>query len=37
MDEAIEMHNAFPQGLSSDMFTNNLRNGERFLSAAGSD
>jgi aldehyde dehydrogenase (NAD+) len=37
IDEAIEMHNAVPQGLSSAMFTNNLRHGERFLSAAGSD
>jgi aldehyde dehydrogenase (NAD+) len=37
LDEAIAMHNGVPQGLSSAMFTNNLRDSERFLSAAGSD
>ena len=37
LDEAIALQNAVPQGLSSAMFTNNLRHGERFLSAAGSD
>jgi aldehyde dehydrogenase (NAD+) len=37
LDEAIAMHNAVPQGLSSAIFTNDLRNAERFLSAAGSD
>lgn len=37
LDEAIAMQNGVPQGLSSAMFTNNLRHGERFLSAAGSD
>jgi aldehyde dehydrogenase (NAD+) len=37
LDEAIAIHNGVPQGLSSAMFTNNLRHGERFLSAAGSD
>jgi aldehyde dehydrogenase (NAD+) len=37
IDEAIRMQNDVPQGLSSAMFTNNLRHGERFLSAAGSD
>ncbi len=37
LDEALAMHNAVPQGLSSAIFTNDLRNAERFLSAAGSD
>ena len=37
LDEAIEMHNAVPQGLSSSMFTMNMRHADRFLSAAGSD
>ncbi|MGN2252013.1 aldehyde dehydrogenase family protein [Frateuria sp. GZRe12] len=37
LDEAIEMQNDVPQGLSSAIFTNNLRAGEQFLSAAGSD
>src|SRR5512147_174568 len=37
IDEAIRMQNDVPQGLSSAMFTNNLRHGERFLSASGSD
>jgi aldehyde dehydrogenase (NAD+) len=37
LDEALAMQNGVPQGLSSAMFTNNLRHGERFLSAAGSD
>ncbi len=37
LDEAIEYHNAVPQGLSSAIFTLNLRSAERFLSAAGSD
>ncbi|WP_455389261.1 L-piperidine-6-carboxylate dehydrogenase [Petrachloros mirabilis] len=36
-DEAIALQNGVPQGLSSAMFTNDLRQGERFLSAAGSD
>jgi len=35
--EAIKMHNAVPQGLSSAIFTNNLRTAEEFLSARGSD
>ncbi|WP_316173492.1 MULTISPECIES: aldehyde dehydrogenase family protein [unclassified Bradyrhizobium] len=34
---AIEMHNAAPQGLSSSIFTNDLREAELFLSASGSD
>jgi aldehyde dehydrogenase (NAD+) len=35
--EAIAAHNAAPQGLSSSIFTNDLREAELFLSAAGSD
>ena len=31
------MQNAVPQGLSSSIFTNNMREMELFLSAAGSD
>ncbi|MCL6619366.1 MAG: aldehyde dehydrogenase family protein [Thermomonas hydrothermalis] len=37
LDEAIEMQNAVPQGLSSAIFTTNLKHAEAFLSAAGSD
>jgi aldehyde dehydrogenase (NAD+) len=37
LDDAIAQHNAVPQGLSSAIFTLNVRNAERFLSAAGSD
>ena len=37
LDEAIALQNAVPQGLSSCVFTNDLREAERFLSAAGSD
>ena len=37
LDEAIAMHNAVPQGLSSAMFTRDLQAAERFLSHAGSD
>jgi aldehyde dehydrogenase (NAD+) len=37
LDEAIELHNAVPQGLSSAIFTDRLQEAERFLSAAGSD
>ncbi|VTU31070.1 L-piperidine-6-carboxylate dehydrogenase [Variovorax sp. PBL-E5] len=36
-DEAIALHNDVPQGLSSCIFSNDLREVERFLSAAGSD
>jgi aldehyde dehydrogenase (NAD+) len=36
-DRAIAMQNDVPQGLSSCVFTNDLREAERFLSAAGSD
>ena len=37
IDEAVALHNAVPQGLSSAMFTDSIRQAERFLSAAGSD
>ena len=37
LDEAIGYHNAVPQGLSSAIFTNDLRESERFLSHLGSD
>ncbi len=35
--QVLEAHNDVPQGLSSSIFTNDLREAERFLSAAGSD
>lgn len=35
--QALEWHNDVPQGLSSAIFTNDLREAELFLSAAGSD
>jgi aldehyde dehydrogenase (NAD+) len=35
--EAIAMQNDVPQGLSSSIFTTDMRNAELFLSAAGSD
>ncbi|CAN5911967.1 aldehyde dehydrogenase family protein [soil metagenome] len=37
LDEAIEMQNGVPQGLSSSIFTNSMREMEQFLSAEGSD
>ncbi len=37
LDEAIELHNGVPQGLSSAIFTRNLIEAERFLSGCGSD
>ncbi len=37
IEEAIELQNGVPQGLSSAIMTNNLREAERFLSVAGSD
>jgi aldehyde dehydrogenase (NAD+) len=37
LDEAIQMQNAVPQGLSSSLFTMHLRHSEQFLSAIGSD
>ncbi|MCH8081581.1 MAG: aldehyde dehydrogenase family protein [Proteobacteria bacterium] len=36
-DQALAMQNAVPQGLSSAIFTNDVREAERFTSAAGSD
>ncbi|HEU5285427.1 MAG TPA: aldehyde dehydrogenase family protein [Sphingomicrobium sp.] len=36
-DEAIALNNAVAQGLSSSIFTNDLREAERFIAAAGSD
>ncbi|MEA3410933.1 MAG: aldehyde dehydrogenase family protein [Pseudomonadota bacterium] len=37
LEEAIALQNGVPQGLSSSLFTNSLRNSERFLSVIGSD
>jgi aldehyde dehydrogenase (NAD+) len=37
LDEAIRIQNGVSQGLSSAIFTNSLRNAERFLSVDGSD
>jgi len=37
LDQAIAYHNEVPQGLSSAIFTNDLREAEQFLSARGSD
>ena len=37
LDEAIQMHNNVPQGLSSAMFTQSIKNSELFLSSVGSD
>ncbi|MGE5233193.1 MAG: aldehyde dehydrogenase family protein, partial [Acidobacteriota bacterium] len=37
LEEAIAVHNSVPQGLSSAIFTLNMRAAERFLSATGSD
>ena len=37
LDEAIALHNAVPQGLSSAIFTRDLGSSEAFLSHAGSD
>jgi len=36
-EEALALQNGVPQGLSSSIFTNDLREAEQFLSAAGSD
>ncbi len=36
-DEAVEIQNAVPQGLSSCVFSNNVRESEKFLSSIGSD
>lgn len=37
LNDAIKMQNDVPQGLSSAIMTNNMREAEQFLSAAGSD
>jgi aldehyde dehydrogenase (NAD+) len=37
LEEAIACHNEVPQGLSSAIFTNDLREAEQFLSSRGSD
>ena len=37
LDEAIALNNAVPQGLSSSIFTTDVREAERFMSAGGSD
>jgi aldehyde dehydrogenase (NAD+) len=37
LDEAIALQNDVPQGLSSSIFTTNLKAAEQFLSSAGSD
>jgi aldehyde dehydrogenase (NAD+) len=37
LDEAIALHNSVPQGLSSAIFTLDVRAAERFLAATGSD
>ena len=37
LDEAIALNNDVPQGLSSSIFTNDMREAERFISATGSD
>ena len=36
-EDAIRVHNDVPQGLSSAIFTNNVREAHRFLSGTGSD
>src|ERR1044071_406883 len=37
LEEAIAMHNNVPQGLSSAIFTSDVREAELFMSPAGSD
>lgn len=37
LEEAIEMHNAVPQGLSSAIFTGDVREAHQFMGPAGSD
>ena len=37
LEEAINIHNDVPQGLSSCIFTNNVLEAETFISATGSD
>ncbi len=36
-DEVMALHNAVPQGLSSCIFTQDIQEAEKFVSAAGSD
>jgi aldehyde dehydrogenase (NAD+) len=36
-DKVLELHNAVPQGLSSSIFTNDMREAETFVSSRGSD
>lgn len=37
LEQAVAWNNAVPQGLSSSIFTNDVREAERFMSALGSD
>ena len=37
LDDAIRLHNAVPQGLSSSIFTGDMREAEAFVSSEGSD
>jgi aldehyde dehydrogenase (NAD+) len=37
LDDAVHWHNDVPQGLASSIFTNDVREAERFLSSVGSD
>jgi aldehyde dehydrogenase (NAD+) len=37
LDEAVAIHNGVPQGLASSIFTTDVRESERFISAVGSD
>ena len=37
LDDALRLHNAVPQGLSSSIFTGDMREAETFMSAEGSD
>jgi len=37
LEQAIDIQNSVPQGLSSAIITNSMRSAEKFLSAAGSD
>ena len=37
LDDAINIHNSVPQGLSSAIFTSNINTAENFLSVGGSD
>ena len=37
LNDAVAIHNDVPQGLSSAIFTNSIKNSEKFLSARGSD